>query len=228
MDNYSKELYEYLSKFATEQRMEKFESVIQERTRYLTIVVENVYQPHNASAVLRSAECFGVQDVHIIENSNKYNPSADISLGAHQWLSLTRHSKTENNSLSCIQVLKKNGYRIVATSPHKNDCLISEIDLSKGKIALFFGTEIDGLSDTILNEADEFVKIPMYGFTESFNISVSAAVSMYELMKRLRESKIEWRLTAAELLALKLDWVKESVKSSDLLEKEFRKQRNAE
>ena len=228
MDNYSKELYEYLSKFATEQRMEKFESVIQERTRYLTIVVENVYQPHNASAVLRSAECFGVQDVHIIENSNKYNPSADISLGAHQWLSLTRHSKKENNSLSCIQALKKNGYRIVATSPHKNDCLISEIDLSKGKIALFFGTEIDGLSDTILNEADEFVKIPMYGFTESFNISVSAAVSMYELMKRLRESKIEWRLTAAELLALKLDWVKESVKSSDLLEKEFRKQRNAE
>ena len=105
MDNYSKELYEYLSKFATEQRMEKFESVIQERTRYLTIVVENVYQPHNASAVLRSAECFGVQDVHIIENSNKYNPSADISLGAHQWLSLTRHSKTENNSLSCIQAL---------------------------------------------------------------------------------------------------------------------------
>lgn len=228
MDNYSKELYEYLSKFATEQRMEKFESVIQERTRYLTIVVENVYQPHNASAVLRSAECFGVQDVHIIENSNKYNPSADISLGAHQWLSLTRHSKTENNSLSCIQDLKKNGYRIVATSPHKNDCLISEIDLSKGKIALFFGTEIDGLSDTILNEADEFVKIPMYGFTESFNISVSAAISMYELMKRLRESKIEWRLTAAELLALKLDWVKESVKSSDLLEKEFRKQRIAE
>lgn len=228
MDNYSKKLYEYLSKFATEQRMEKFESVIQERTRYLTIVVENVYQPHNASAVLRSAECFGVQDVHIIENSNKYNPSADISLGAHQWLSLTRHSKTENNSLSCIQDLKKNGYRIVATSPHKNDCLISEIDLSKGKIALFFGTEIDGLSDTILNEADEFVKIPMYGFTESFNISVSAAISMYELMKRLRESKIEWRLTAAELLALKLDWIKESVKSSDLLEKEFRKQRIAE
>ncbi|MSP69476.1 MAG: TrmH family RNA methyltransferase [Bacteroidetes bacterium] len=228
MDNYSKELYEYLSKFATEQRMEKFESVIQERTRYLTIVVENVYQPHNASAVLRSAECFGVQDVHIIENSNKYNPSADISLGAHQWLSLTRHGKTENNSLSCIQALKKNGYRIVATTPHKNDCLISEIDLSKGKIALFFGTEIDGLSDTILNEADEFVKIPMYGFTESFNISVSAAISMYELMKRLRESKIEWRLTAAELLALKLDWVKESVKSSDLLEKEFRKQRIAE
>ncbi len=228
MDNYSKELYEYLSKFATEQRMEKFESVIQERTRYLTIVVENVYQPHNASAVLRSAECFGVQDVHIIENSNKYNPSADISLGAHQWLSLTRHSKTENNSLSCIKALKKNGYRIVGTSPHKNDCLISEIDLSKGKIALFFGTEIDGLSDTILNEADEFVKIPMYGFTESFNISVSAAISMYELMKRLRESKIEWRLTAAELLALKLDWVKESVKSSDLLEKEFRKQRIAE
>ena len=112
---------------------------------------------------------------------------------------------------------------VVGSSSPKNSKI-----MTSGKIALFFGTEIDGLSDTILNEADEFVKIPMYGFTESFNISVSAAISMYELMKRLRESKIEWRLTAAELLALKLDWVKESVKSSDLLEKEFRKQRIAE
>ncbi|MCX6312384.1 MAG: RNA methyltransferase [Bacteroidetes bacterium] len=225
MDNYKKELYEYLSGFATEQRMQKFENIIQLRSRYLTVVVEDVFQPHNASAVLRSAECFGVQDVHIIENVNKYNPSTDISLGSHQWLTLTRHSKSENNSLSCIQALRKKGYRIVATTPHKNDCLISELDLTKGKVALFFGTEIDGLSDTIMNEADEFVKIPMSGFTESFNISVSAAICMYETMKNLKASNVNWKLSESEMLDIKLDWVKESVRSSDLLESEFKKAR---
>ena len=225
MDNYKKELYEYLSGFATEQRMQKFENIIQLRSRYLTVVVEDVFQPHNASAVLRSAECFGVQDVHIIENVNKYNPSTDISLGSHQLLTLTRHSKSENNSLSCIQALRKKGYRIVATTPHKNDCLISELDLTKGKVALFFGTEIDGLSDTIMNEADEFVKIPMSGFTESFNISVSAAICMYETMKNLKASNVNWKLSESEMLDIKLDWVKESVRSSDLLESEFKKAR---
>lgn len=223
MDNYKKELYDYLSGFATEQRMQKFEDVIRLRSRYVTVVVEDVFQPHNASAVLRSAECFGVQDVHIIENTNKYKPSSDISLGSHQWLTLSRHSKSENNSLSCIRSLKEKGYRIVATTPHKNDCLISELDLSKGKIALCFGTEIDGLSETIMKEADEFVKIPMSGFTESFNISVSAAICMYELTKRLRDSDVKWVLSEEEMLDIKLDWVKESVRSSDLLEKEFRK-----
>lgn len=223
MDSYKKELYEYLSGFATENRMQKFEDVIRQRTRHLAVVVEDVFQPHNASAVLRSAECFGVQDVHIIENTNKYKPSSDISLGSHQWLSLTRHSKSENNSLSCMKALKEKGYRIVATTPHKDDCLISELDLSKGKIALCFGTEIDGLSETILKEADEFVKIPMFGFTESFNISVSAAVCMYELSKRLRASDVNWKLSESEMLDIKLDWVRESVRSSELLEKEFRK-----
>lgn len=223
--SYKKDLYEFLSGFATDQRKQKFEEVIHLRSRYVTVAVEDVYQPHNASAVLRSAECFGVQDVHIIENKNKYKPSEDISLGSHKWLSLQRHSKADDNTTACIQALRKNGYRIVATTPHKNDCLISELDLSKGKIALFFGTEIDGVSQTILDEADEFVKIPMFGFTESFNISVSAAICMYELMKRLRATDIPWQLTEAEMTEIKLEWARESVRSSDLLEEEFRKSR---
>ncbi|CAN5129633.1 RNA methyltransferase [soil metagenome] len=225
MDNYKQELYDFLIGFVTEARKIKFEEVILERTRYVTVAVEDVFQPHNASAVLRSAECFGVQDVHIIENKNKYNPSSDISLGSHQWLTLTRHTKSENNSLACIKSLREKGYRIVATTPHTNDCLINELDLSKGKVALFFGTEVDGLSDDIMKEADEFVKIPMYGFTESFNISVSAAICLFELTKELRESEIKFGLSEEEMLDIKLDWVKESVKSSDLLEKEFRKKK---
>ena len=200
VDNNKKELYDFLSGFITEERKKKFEDVIRLRSRYVTVAVEDVYQPHNASAVLRSAECFGVQDIHIIENKNKYNPSEEISLGSHKWLSLLRHSKAENNTLSCIQSLRKNGYRIVATTPHKNDCLLSEFDLSKGKVALFFGTELEGVSETILKEADEFVKIQMFGFTESFNISVSAAICMYELMTKLRNTNLNWQLSEAEIL----------------------------
>jgi tRNA (guanosine-2'-O-)-methyltransferase len=228
MDNYKQELYDFLSNFVTEERKQKFENVIHQRTRYITVAVEDVFQPHNASAVLRSAECFGVQDVHVIENKNKYNPSTDISLGSHQWLTLTRHTKSENNSLSCIKALKAEGYRIVATTPHTKDCLVSELDLSKGKLALFFGTEIDGLSETIMNEADEFVKIPMSGFTESFNISVSAAICMYELTRRLRESNLPYALSEEEMLDIKLGWMMESVRSSDLLVKEFRKKKGLE
>jgi tRNA (guanosine-2'-O-)-methyltransferase len=138
---------------------------------------------------------------------------------------LTRHNKSDNNSLACIKALKENGYRIVATTPHTNDRLVSELDLSKGKVALFFGTEIDGLSETIMKEADEFVKIPMYGFTESFNISVSAAICMYELTKRLYASEIQYELSEEEMLDIKLNWVKESVKSSELLIKEFEKKK---
>jgi len=222
-DNYKKDLYDFLSGFITDQRKKKFEEVIRLRSRYVTVAVEDVYQPHNASAVLRSAECFGVQDVHIIENKNKYKPSEDISLGSHKWLSLQRHSKAEDNTTACINELRKNGYRIIATTPHKDDCLVSELDLTKGKVALFFGTEIDGVSQTILKAADEFVKIPMFGFTESFNISVSAAICMYELMQRLRSSEVNWQLSEEEMIEIKLEWAKESVRSSDLLEEEFRK-----
>lgn len=221
--NYKHDLYEFLCSFITEQRRMKFEATAEQRTRYVTVAVENIFQPHNASAVLRSAEGFGVQDVHIIESSYKYNPNPDVVLGANKWLTLHRHTRSENNSLSCIDSLRGNGYRIVATTPHKDDCLISELDLSKGKVALFFGTEIDGLSPDILNAADEFVKIPMYGLTESFNISVSAAICMYELTKRLHESDIAWQLTEEEKLDLRLAWVKETVERPDLLEKEFRK-----
>jgi tRNA (guanosine-2'-O-)-methyltransferase len=218
----SKNLYDYLTGFLSNERREKFERYVALRTRYVTIAVEDIFQPHNASAVLRSAECFGVQDIHVIENRNKYNPNPDIVLGANKWLTLHRYGGTENNTRSCISALRKNGYRIVATTPHKNDRLVNELDLSKGKVALFFGTELEGISNDVLEEADEFVKIPMYGFTESFNISVSAAICLYELLPKLRESDLPWQLSAAEKTTLLLDWAKASLTRPDLLEQAFR------
>ncbi|MCU0435780.1 MAG: RNA methyltransferase [Bacteroidia bacterium] len=227
MKSYNKALYEYLIGFISEQRRDKFENYILNRTRYITVAVEDIYQTHNASAVLRSAECFGVQDVHIIENRNRYRPSADVAKGAEKWLSLHYHNQSENNTLACIQHLRNEGYRIVATTPHEKDQFIYDLDVRKGKIALFFGTEIEGISEEVRREADEFVKIPMFGFTESFNISVSAAICLYEIKQKLTED-LPWQLSEQEKEDILLTWVKQSVREPELLEEEFLKIYNPE
>lgn len=215
------ELINHLSQFATEERITRFNEILQYRTKYLTVVLEDIYQPHNASAVLRTSDCFGVQDVHIIENRNKYKVNPDVALGSSKWLNMIKHNKTKNNTLETINTLKKDGYRIVATTPHTNDVNLEEFDLSKGKVAIFLGTELQGLSDIVLDNADEYLKIPMYGFTESFNISVSASIIMHHLSHKLRNSDINWRLSEDEKNTLKLHWLRSSIKSSKQIEKEF-------
>lgn len=207
-------LIEYLSDFVTEKRYETFQKVLEQRTRYVTVVLENLFQSHNASAVLRSCDCFGIQDVHMIENNCEYKVNPDVSLGSAQWLSLNQYSKEGNNTLEAINSLKNKGYRIVATTPHTNDTNLPELDLSKGKIALLFGSELPGLSKIAMDNADEFLKIPMYGFTESFNISVSAAICQYDLTNRLRESDLKWQLSQEEKDELLFEWLKCSIKDS--------------
>ncbi len=221
MDQYKKDLYEFLKQFISDQRMAKIEEIVGLRTRYITVAVEDIYQPHNASAVMRSAECFGVQDLHVIENKNKYKPSKEVAKGASNWLTLHHHNHTENNTLSCIRELKKQGYRILATTPHEKSHMISDVDVTKGKIAMFFGTELDGISDDVRAEADEFVRIPMYGFTESFNISVSAALCLAELRKKMEESDVQWQMSEEEIAEVKLEWVKNSVKRVEDIIEEF-------
>jgi len=201
-----------------------FEKIVQQRTNYITVVLEDIYQSQNASAVLRSCDCFGVQSVHIIENMNEYSINPDVALGSAQWLHLNRYNKTQFNTHDAIQTLRNKGYRIVATTPHHNDTLLPEFNLEKGPIALLFGTEVTGLTQTAIDNADEFVKIPMVGFTESFNISVSVALTLYELTSRLRKSEINWNLTEEEILDLKIEWIKTSVKRSDLIVKRFYKE----
>ena len=216
-----KELIKYLSKFATEHRIEMFDKIIDYRTNYITVVLEDIFQSHNASAVLRSCDCFGLQDVHIIENRNQYKINHDVALGSSKWLNLIKYNNSEENTLDAISILKNKGYRIVATTPHSNNVNLEDFDLNKGKFALFFGTELTGLSETMLNNADEFLKIPMVGFTESFNISVSAAIILHHLSYKLRQSNIDWQLTPDEKDDLKLQWLKQSIKKADAIEKEF-------
>ncbi len=215
------ELYRHIKTFITPRRAGLIDKVAENRTRFIAVVLEDIYQPHNASAVLRTCDCFGIQDVHIIENKNRYRINPDVTLGSDKWLSIFRYSKRENNTANAIKKIREKGYRIVATVPGEKAINAGDYDLSPGKTALFFGTELNGLSETVLRNADAQVKIPMLGFTESFNISVSAAIIIYHLSNKLRESGIPWHLSPDELLALKIQWIKNSLKNGDLIEKEF-------
>ncbi len=214
-----KKLLAYLQTFITDHRTEIIDKVLKNRTRYITVVLEDIYQTHNASAVLRSCDCFGIQDVHIIENRNKYRINPQVTLGSDKWLSIIKY----NNSLEAIKELKKKEYRIVATTPHSNDILLEQFNLTKGKIALFFGTELNGLTQTVLSHTDEFIRIPMFGFTESYNISVSAGIILYHLTRKLRNSQIDWKLMENDIINLKIQWMKNSVKKGELIEKLFYK-----
>ena len=217
-------LIEYLSQNVTERRYELINKNAELRTRYITVVLEDIFQPQNASAVLRTCDCFGLQDVHIIENENKYTLNPDVVMGASKWLNLHKYNKEKNNTVATINHLKKQGYRIVATTPHTNDVNLEELDLSKGKIALMFGSELPGLSDIALEHADEFMKIPMVGFTESFNISVSAAISLHHLTHKLRNSDINWQLSKEEMTELKLNWLRATIKKSELIEEKYHRE----
>jgi len=215
-----KEILTFLSSYLTDNRKQLFDKIIQYRTRYITVVLEDIYQPHNASAVLRSADLTGIQDIHIIENRNRYEVNPEVAMGSSKWLNLVKYNKSKENTLEAYDVLRKQGYRIVATTPHAEDKNPDEISLD-GKIALVFGTELKGLSETAIQNADEYLRIPMYGFTESYNISVSAALTLFTLTEKLRKSDISWQLSKDEKLDILLEWTRRSIKRSELIEKEF-------
>jgi tRNA (guanosine-2'-O-)-methyltransferase len=213
---------EFLSGFVTPDRLEKIQKVLSLRTRYLTVVLEDIYQPHNASAVLRSCECFGVQDVHIIENRNNYEINPEVVMGSTKWLTLNQYRDGEFNTKACLNRLKEKGYHLVATSPHERDFSPSTLPLDK-PAALLFGTELEGLTPTALEMADAFLRIPMAGFTESLNISVSAAICLNELTDRLRMSEHPWQLSEDEYDELFLEWIKFSLKHPEFLIERFLK-----
>ena len=218
-----KALLSHLRQFVEERRAERFEQIIQSRTRHLTVVLEDIFQSQNASAVLRSCECMGVQDVHVIENSYQFETHPDIALGANKWLDIFQYNAPEtNNTLKAIENLRKKGYKIAAATPHQNGFLLEDLPI-ENKIALFFGTEQTGLSDDVIKQADYFMKIPMHGFTESYNISVSAAISMYELTKKIRQSSVNWQLSEEERVDILLEWLKRSIRMSEQIIAEWQK-----
>lgn len=215
-------LFEYLSGFLTENRKNLFLRVVQNRTKYITVVLEDIFQPHNASAVLRTCECMGIQDVHIIENRYQYNVNPDVTLGSDKWLNVKKYSGSEYSTTQLVSGLRNQGYRIVATCLHSDSVEPSAIPLDQ-KIALLFGTELEGLTQEAIASADYKLKIPIYGFTESYNISVSAAILLSHFTNRLKETTAGFKLTDEERLDLLLHWTATSVKSSGLIIKKFLK-----
>ena len=207
----------FLSEFVTEQRRDKINEILAQRTRYLTVLLEDIYQSQNASAVLRTCECLGIQDVHIIENYNSYRINPFVVKGSDKWLNIRKFNKSDNNSIDAVSDLKSKGYRIVATSLREGSIGLSDLDLNKGKCAVVFGNEHMGVSESVMQKADELLKIPMCGFTQSLNISVSAGIVLYFLVQKLKQSDINWQLTASEKEILYAEWLKCSVKNPQML-----------
>lgn len=209
-----KELIEHLSQFVTPTRQERLLEVLANRTRHITVVLEDLYQTQNISAVMRTCDCYGIQDAYIVENRNEFEVHKDISMGADKWLTLHQYPHSEHNMKQCIDDLHAKGYTVVATLPDEKKTTIHDLPI-ENKTAFLFGTELTGLSEEAIQYADCNALIPMYGFTESFNISNSAAIILSNFSERLRHSNIQWGLTDEEKEVVYLEWLKRSVRDAD-------------
>jgi len=216
------ELIQFLSGFVTLERLSLFNKILSLRTNYLTVVLEDLYQTQNTSAVVRTADCFGIQNVHVIENKHAFEVNPDVVRGASNWVSVIRHNGTTMNTPEALRKLRQDGYRIVVATPHDHDVDLENFDLEKGKAAIVFGCERPGLTEWAMKEADEYMKIPMVGFTESLNVSVAVAVTLHHLTHQLRNhTNIDWHLSENEKQEILLDWLRTSIKRVDLLEAKF-------
>ncbi len=210
------EYLEFLENILTDERKEKFLRVLSARTNHFTVAVEDIFQLHNTSAVMRSCEVFGVQNLHVIEQKFGKQIDAEIAMGAQKWVDINRYDTID----SCLDNIQNAGYQVIATSPHEEDCDLEDFDFTK-KSAFFFGTERNGLSENVLRRADGFLKIPMVGFTESLNISVSVAIILQNLTAKLRQSDIDWKLSSTEILEKRLQWARNSIKDIKRIEARY-------
>lgn len=219
--NQTLRLTAYFSQFITEHKRAFMDRVLDNRTRYVTIVLEDIYQSQNASAVIRTCECLGLQDIHIIETRSSWSTNKQVLKGSNKWLDLKRYKeKDTNNTAVCFENLRAQGYRIAVTDPTPDGVPVHDVPLDR-PLALVMGNEKHGSSTYALEHADLKVNIPMVGFTESFNISVSAAICLNSMLHRLRQADLPWQLTAEQKDQLRLNWYKKVVRRAELLEREF-------
>ena len=204
------DLLKYLQSFLTDKRKRTFEKVLSQRTKHFTVVLEDIYQKHNTSAVVRNCDIFGIQDLHIIENKYNSYVSNQVAKGAQKWIDFHEYNTYEHNTKTCINTLRDVGYQIIATTPHNHSCLLQDFDISL-KSAFVFGVEKQGVSEQMLDEADGYLKIPMVGFTESLNISAAVSIILQNLTYRLRKSEIHWQLSEDEKNDKRLDWCKKTI-----------------
>ena len=204
---------DYLYTYLTPERQKRFEDILKYRTQHVAVMLEDLFQPHNASAAVRSCDCFGIQDIYVVQNEYEFQTTKGVSMGAEKWSTLHHYEEQGvNNSAACIVDLKKKGYKIAATTPHTESVMIHELPLNE-PVVLMFGSEKPGLTEQAMDVADYHVKIPMFGFTESYNISVSVALSLYEITRRLHTMPGEvWELNLRTKNELRMDWARKSIK----------------
>ena len=220
MNQLNTNLITYLEGFVTEKRKNTFKNILLNRTRHFTVVLEDIFQQHNSSAVIRSCDVFGIQDIHIIENKYHSKVSRHVAKGSQKWLNLNNYKEDKNNTKDCLTRLKNEGYQIIATSPHNNTCTLHDLDISK-KSAFIFGVEKSGVSEEVLINSDKILTIPMVGFTESLNISVAAAIILENLTNKLRNSNYQWRLSEKEQEIIYANWLEKSIKNVDEIKNRF-------
>lgn len=214
-------LLEHLAQYVTPRKQARIDAVLPWRTRYISVVLEDIYQTQNASAVIRSCDLFGIQQLEVIESRNRFKVNKAVVQGASKWIDIRRHKGAgPAPTMACMDGLTKRGYRLAALTPEKADCSLGDLPLDK-PIALLFGGEEAGLSEAALGTADMRVAIPMVGFTRSFNLSVSVALVLQDVTRRLRTSSINWRLTNDEALELKLLWYQKSASNGSALARQY-------
>lgn len=216
------QLFNYLQTYLTDRRKNLFKEVLSQRTRHFTVVTEDVYQLHNTSAVMRSCDVFGIQDLCVVEERFGKRVDKEIAMGAQKWVDIHRYQSTEE----CLSAIREKGYQIIVTTPHDNSTFLHEFDVSK-KSAFVFGQEKYGVSEEAMNAADGFLKIPMYGFSESLNISVSAAIILQEVVTRMRIEGVNWQLTEKEKKEIEYRWTKNTIKSVDKIIERFYNEKKA-
>ncbi|MCZ2085730.1 MULTISPECIES: RNA methyltransferase [unclassified Kaistella] len=202
--------FEYLQQFLTDERLEKINRFAPESSDFVLPVIEDVYQFRNAAAIVRSVEACGFHKIVAMESENQFNPNLRVTKGAETWVDVERLP----HSLDSIKQIKNRGYKIVAVSPEKNATLLSDFQMTE-PVALVFGTEAEGVTDEILDFSDETLAIPMYGFTRSFNVSVAAAICVYDLKQKLMRSNLDYKLSEEKLWEMKVRWAVNSLQSGE-------------
>jgi len=214
-------LYQHLQQFLTDERLQKIEEQSHFSSDFVLPVMEDVYQFRNAAAIVRSAEGCGFHKIVAMEKINVFNPNLDLTKGADTWVEVEKVPAT----LDSLKTIKQKGYKIVAVSPEKNATPLPDFKITE-PVALTFGTEWQGVTEEILDFADETLAIPMFGFTQSFNVSVAAAICFYELKQKLMQSNLPHYLNEEKKLQLKIRWAKNSIKSGEQILNKYIKDNN--
>jgi len=194
----------------TDDRQKRFKDVISHRFQDV-IVLENIHDPHNALAAIRNCDAFGIQTAHAVFETEKiFNPKElgkVTSSSANKWVDIVCWKK----SVDCYSSLREQGFKIIATIIDPKAKTLSEIDFNKQKNAIVFGNEGFGISETAKKTADELVYIPMNGFVDSINLSVSVGIALYEL-NRQREKSEAFHLNQNEQDLLLKKWIDSEIK----------------